>query len=67
MDRHASYGDSAIESRRNFSLSAREHKGSSMCRTTSILDTSAWTASASPSSRLRSVTTNADNTPRSLQ
>jgi len=49
-------GDSKMESRRNFSLSSREHRGKSMWRTTSILEIKAWTASTSLDSKLRSLT-----------
>src|ERR1035438_4223762 len=52
--RRGSDGDSTSDSRRNFSLSSREHKGNSMWRTTSILEVRAWTASISPDSRVRS-------------
>src|ERR1022692_799076 len=54
MDLQGSDEDSGSDSRRNFSLSSREHKGNSMWRTTSILEVRAWTASISPDSRARS-------------
>jgi hypothetical protein len=50
MDLHGSDGDYSSESRRNFSLSSREHKGKSMWRTTSILEIKACRASISPGS-----------------
>src|SRR5664280_237011 len=56
MDLQGSDGDSSSESRRNFSLSSREHRGNSMWRTTSILEVKAWRRSRSPHSKRRSLT-----------